>query len=284
MKGALLIGLLLLGPAAGAATLDPPEPALGQRARLTLDAAPADSTAWPVATNAALRPTDDPRVFEIVPLRVGELAVVLPATGDTLRFEVPATIDDPRPERLRPLHSVGEIDPRWGPTLALAALVLALLGGVLVWWLRRRARRSIERPAPPPEPAHVVALRELDRLERAGLVSAGRFEEFYVRGSHVLREYAGRRFGVPVLDRTTTETVDALREHPVASGHLPGVVPLLAAADEVKFARHRPEPVDGETWLRRAREFVEATRPRPGPTAEAGDGSGPGGPLAEVSA
>lgn len=282
-----LIGFILpvaLAATATAATVDPPEPALGQRALLRLDEAPADSTVWPVALNAALRPTDDPSVFELVPLRVGEIAVALPATGDTLRFTVPTTIADASADSLRPLHSVGEIRPRWGRTILLALAALALVGGTLAWWLRRRARREIIRPVAPPEPAHLVALRELDHLERAGLLAAGRFEEFYVRGSHVLREYAGRRFEVPVLDWTTSETLDALRADPDASEHMALVAPLLSAADEVKFARHRPQAEDGLTWLRHAREFVQLTTVRPPrPGEEPGDG-GSSATLAEVSA
>jgi len=280
----LLIACMALVASAGsAATLDPPSPTLGQRARLRLEVAPVDSTEWPVGLNAAVRATDDPMEFELVPLRVGTIAVVLPAVGDTLRIEVAPSIEDARPELLRPLHSVGKLGPRWGTTIALASLLLMAVLGVLFWWFRRRAGMA---PVPviPAEPAHLVALRELDRLRRDRLLEGGRFEEFYVRGSHVLREYAGRRFRLPVLDSTTTETFDYLRSTTVAESAVEAIIPLLRAADEVKFARHEPQSADGEHWLGRAREFVDATTLVEEPTAEEDGDIGPGGVTAEVSA
>jgi hypothetical protein len=283
MRLLLTACMVLVTSTGSAATLDPPNPNLGQRARLRLEVAPADSTEWPVALNAALRATDDPREFELVPLRVGTIAVALPAVGDTLRVEVAGSIEEARPELLRPLHSVGRLGPRWGTTIALASLLLLVVLGVLFWWFRRRAGMT---PVPviPPEPAHLVALRELDRLRRDRLLEGRRFEEFYVRGSHVLREYAGRRFGLPVLDWTTTETLDYLRTAAVAESTVEAIAPLLGAADEVKFARHEPQSGDGEHWLGRAREFVDVTTLAEEPATPEDEGVGPGGITAEVSA
>ena len=280
----LLAACMVLVASAGlAATLDPESPALGQRARLLLEVAPADSTEWPVGLNAAVRATGDPMEFELVPLRVGSVAVVLPAVGDTLRIEVTGNIEEARPELLRPLHSVGELGPRWGMTIALASILLLIVLGGLFWWFRRRAAMA---PVPviPAEPAHLVALRELDRLQRDRLLEGGRFEEFYVRGSHVLREYAGRRFDLPVLDWTTSETLDCLRSTAVAEDTVGVIAPLLGAADEVKFARHEPRVGDGEHWLGRARDFVETTIQIEEPPAEEDGDIGSGGMTAEVSA
>jgi hypothetical protein len=245
------------GAAAGS-TLKPERPGLGERAFLELNTAPSDSTDWPVGLNVAVRPTDDPARFEVMALRVGEVGVVLPATGDTIRWDVPASIAEPSPELLRPLHPVGEISPRWGWTLALIALALALVAAAILYWRGRRRTEGPPEPVPA-EPPEVVARRELDRLERDGLLERGRFEEFYVRGSHVLREYAGRRFELPILDLTTSEALERLASAGKADDTGRVMRPLLDAADEVKFARHEPEAADGVHWLGRARDFVEET-------------------------
>ena len=241
-----------------------------------------DSTEWPVGLNAAVHPTDDPREFGLVPLRVGTVGVLLPATGDTLTFEVPTSIEEVRPEYLRPIHSVGPIGPRWGGTILLATLLLGLVLAAVIWWISRR-RRLAPVPEVPPEPAEVVALRELAELEADRLAADGRFEEFYVRGSHILREYAGRRFALPILDYTTTETLEAMRAHALADGFAGTVAPLLGAADEVKFARHEPDQSDGDYWLREAREFVNASTPFAQPEPHVDDDAEPGGRTAEAS-
>jgi hypothetical protein len=275
--------LLVLPAWAAAATLEPEVPALGQRAVLRLESAPADSTEWPIGLNAAIRATEDPSAFDFVPLRVGVVGAVFPATGDTLTFEVPASLEEVRPEFLRPLASVGDIAPDWSITSLLAAIILGLIAAAIwVFFARRRTHAPVS--APPPEPAEIVAMRELERLESEHLVDAGRFEEFYVRGSHIVREYAGRRFDIPVLDYTTTETLDSMREAEQASEFVSNISPLLNAADEVKFARHAPERADGEHWLRSARDFVELTTPEPEPEGSTPGEDKPGdGTMAEVS-
>jgi hypothetical protein len=145
-----------------------------------------------------------------------------------------------------------------------------------IWWIARR-RRLAPVPEVPPEPAEVVALRELAALEADHLVANGRFEEFYVRGSHILREYAGRRFALPILDYTTTETLEAMRANALADRFAQTVVPLLGAADEVKFARHEPDQSDGDYWLREAREFVNASTPVAKPEQDVDDDAEPAG-------
>lgn len=282
---AALLGALLLAPMVQAeepVRLEPAAPGLGERALLHLQVAPADSTEFPVGLNAAVRPTADPKVFEFVALRVGSVGVILGTPPDTLRFDIPATIEEARPELLLPLRSVGALGPHWGPTILLALLVL-LPVVLLVIWLFRRRKTRVEVPVVPLEPAHVIALRELDRLERDQLVQSRRFEEFYVRGSRILRDYAGRRFELPVLDWTTRETLDALLEHPVAAPHTDAVAPLLRAADEVKFARHQPLTEDGERWLRQARDFVHHTFKVEEPEPEDGTDAGPGGDAGNVT-
>lgn len=278
-----LVFLLLPALASAAIRLEPEVPRLGEKALLRLESAPADSTDHPVGLNAAVRPTEDPLIFEFVPLRVGSVGVVMPATSDTVRFTVPATIEDPRPELLRPLRFVGELGPHWGLTAAAALAVLAAVAALVAWWFRRRRSPQVEVPVPL-EPAEVIAMRELDALEREQLVQARRFEEFYVRGSHILREYAGRRYELPVLDWTTRETLEALYDLPKAQPQAGRVAPLLNAADEVKFARHEPQVEDGLHWMREARLYVESTLAveDPGPDHEEED-PGSGGEIAGVS-
>jgi hypothetical protein len=75
-----------------------------------------------------------------------------------------------------------------------------------------------------------------------------------------------------------------MRDHERASKFVPGIAPLLNAADEVKFAKHHPGRDDGEHWLRSARDFVETSTPEPEPEDAPGDDAPGDGTMAEVSA
>jgi hypothetical protein len=264
----ILVALAIAGGiAAGArapeSVLDPPQPKLGERATLTLPQAPVDSTRWPVGVGVILRPGSDPRTFEAMVVRVGQVGVVLdPAQPDTLWWNVPVSIEQAAPELLRDIKHVDPIHPNWLPT----ALAVALLLAGPVWWLLRRLRRRERRQAAfaiPVEPPHHVALRRLDEIARSGCIEREEFDWFFVEASHALRTYIGGRYRVPVLDWTSAEVVSKLREAGYEKHVVTEVGPLLREADDVKFAAGRPTPHAAERWLERARDWIVQTAVEP---------------------
>jgi len=138
---------------------------------------------------------------------------VLPA-DTSLRVPKP-----PRPVIVLPVFN-------WWPWLALIAAIIA---GVLLWWAWRRYRN---RPKAPVDP-YVRAQREFERIERLGLLEAGRGPEYLASFVDVVREYLGAR--VPGVRRsdTTSELLRAMQPRDGVEAELPR---LLERADLVKFA------------------------------------------------
>jgi hypothetical protein len=173
----------------------------------------------------------------------------------TVTSVVPDGVDYTEPKDIAPPMSLPP--PAW--PIALWALLAAVAAGVLaavLWWRGRRRRATALRP----QPAHLLALAELDRLQQAELGDAERFEAFYVRLSAILRRYLDWRFGLRALMQTTEEFVASLTGAERALTPYRGLLgTLLAGFDLVKFARHRPQRSDMEEALRRVREFVERT-------------------------
>ena len=146
--------------------------------------------------------------------------------------------------------------PVWAWIAIAAALVL--LGLAILWWQRARRRRLLR--GAPSQPAHVLALAALDRLQSDDLITLQRIEEFYVRVSGILRHYIEWRFGLRAPEQTTEEFLDAMlvAGGPIAE-HRDLLSTFLAHCDLVKFARHQPAPDDMQNALQRARDFVEQT-------------------------
>ena len=146
--------------------------------------------------------------------------------------------------------------PVWAWLAIAAALVLAVLA--ILWWQRARRRRLLR--GAPSQPAHLLALAALDRLQRDDLITLQRIEEFYVRVSGILRHYVEWRFGLRAPEQTTEEFLDAtlVAGGPIAE-HRDLLSAFLAHCDLVKFARHQPAPDDMHDALQRARDFVEQT-------------------------
>jgi hypothetical protein len=148
-------------------------------------------------------------------------------------------------------------------------LAAAGLGAALALFIRRRLRaRSAHRPAPPPRPAHEVALERLDRLG-ARLGTSDDLRPFIFELSEIIREYLGARFAFDSLELTTEELVLRLRRRvPIQEmrGFVLGEVEgWLAGCDLVKFAKVSPSMAEARGALETGIRIVESTRPRPEP-------------------
>jgi hypothetical protein len=171
----------------------------------------------------------------------------------TVTSVVPDGVDYTEPKDIAPPMSLPR--PGWAPYVwAMLGIAAGAVAAMLVWRRWRRAPVAAR-----PQPAHLVALAELDHLQEE-LKGEARVETFYVRLSAILRRYLGWRFGLRALMQTTEEFLAGLpgAERALAP-YRPALASLLAGCDLVKFARHRPERSDMEAALRRVREFVEGT-------------------------
>lgn len=143
----------------------------------------------------------------------------------------------------------------------IAVAVLVLVASVLA--LFRLLNRSRVAAAPPPRPAHEVALEALTRLRAARLPDAGRHEEYYVRLSSIVRSYLEGRFHLRAPEMTTEEFLQVAQRNPqLAPPQRASLVQFLGEADLVKFARYVPTLPDAERAYSAARQFVESTQPQ----------------------
>ena len=164
---------------------------------------------------------------------------------------------------IKDIRKPAEIPVDWRPYAIAAALALAVIATacfVWIWLARRRARRMKLRLSGFHVPAGQWALDELDRLRAAGLIEAGRIDEFYVGVSTVVRGYVERRYFLPALKRTSGEIVVETEALGVDATHVGLLRGFLDDADLVKFARVDPGADAASEMLARARDLVDRTR------------------------
>ena len=160
------------------------------------------------------------------------------------------------------------VGPRSAPlTFAeiLPWLVIALIAAIVLWllarFLPRNPLRRFVRPPAPPEPAHLIALRELKALMNEELWQKGEIKEYYSRLSDILRRYIDNRYGISSPELTTDETVRMLQKAAVTTpGQMSLVKELLSVSDMVKFAKYVPESTLHLKYHDDAVRFVEETR------------------------
>jgi len=144
-------------------------------------------------------------------------------------------------------------------------LVIAVVAAVLLYllarFLPRNPLRRFVKPLPPPDPAHVIALRELSALSSEELWQKGEIKEYYSRLSDILRRYIDNRYGISSPELTTDETVRMLQRAAVTTGAQMSVVKeILSLSDMVKFAKYVPDSSLHESCHEDAIKFVEETK------------------------
>jgi hypothetical protein len=144
----------------------------------------------------------------------------------------------------------------------LGAVLLAGLVWLAVYVIRKRKKGESIIPAPPPRPAHEVAMEELTALEADQLWQQGKVKEFHSRVTEIVRAYIEDRFRVRALEQTSDEILDAgaIRALPAEpASHLRSI---LVRADLVKFAKFQPAREEHDASLASAKAFVGQTAPR----------------------
>ncbi|MCA1755879.1 MAG: hypothetical protein LC649_00240 [Bacteroidales bacterium] len=183
---------------------------------------------------------------DFVSLTVVNTDIVPPDTTDII-FDIVAPYSHPLTAR--------EIIPR---------VILLMAGSVLIWYIikRLRDRKKPEGAEPvikmPSEPLHIIALRELDRLDRKKLWQQGEIKLFYTSLAVILKQYLSGRYRISCLEMTTAETMEALRYEGLINEQVrKNLDEIFTTADFSKFARYRPGDNLNSVMTDKAREVVK---------------------------
>ena len=145
-------------------------------------------------------------------------------------------------------------------------VLLVAVVGALIWTVIRfiRKHKKTEKGIEVvinPDPAHIIAFRELEKLRDEKLWQNGEIKLYYTKLTEILRQYLENRFRVFSLELTTSETLEAL----IKTGFKKDasynqLKTVLTGADLVKFAKYKPEPSENESHFQTSWDFVLATK------------------------
>ena len=143
------------------------------------------------------------------------------------------------------------------PWIGLGMAVILLIW--LATYLYRKYRRNSDPAYARKDPAHIVALRELDKYRGSKLWAADKQKAFYSGVTDVLREYVSSRYGISAMEMTTAEIFADMTATDVPQELLSEVKDLFERADFVKFAKYVASDEDNATVLPLAVRFVTET-------------------------
>ena len=139
----------------------------------------------------------------------------------------------------------------------LGVLVFIGLVYLLVRFIqsRRKAAQEMEKA----EPAHIKALRKLDKYRGDKFWKPENQKTFYSGVTDALREYIVSRFGVAAMEMTTAEIFEGLKGSDIPEDLYAQMKDLFERADFVKFAKFTATDEENATVLPQAVHFVTAT-------------------------
>ncbi len=154
---------------------------------------------------------------------------------------------------------------RW---VLLGVLIIGLSVGsyFLYKWLKKRFTKEVAEPVNPEtlRPCDEVALEKLDKIKEEKAWQSGEYKKYFSELTYVVREYIGRRYDVHSTQKTSGETLAAMKPILTQSDQkdlYQKLETMLRLADLVKFAKWNPLPDENETSLAAAYNFVKETAP-----------------------
>ena len=143
-------------------------------------------------------------------------------------------------------------------------LLLALLLAALVYFIIRliKARRNNTTLFGKPiqkDPAHIVALRDREKIRKQKLWQNNKQKQFYTAVTDTLRYYISERFGIMTMERPSTEMLEDLKNQNIEKSTFDKIVNLFGRADLVKFAKYEASAEENEETIPDAVQFVNTT-------------------------
>lgn len=142
------------------------------------------------------------------------------------------------------------------PWVALGLGIAGLIA-LAVWLiLKFRKKKELELAK---EPAHIRALRKLDKYRGDKYWEPERQKAFYSGVTDTLREYIDDRYGIGAMEMTTAEILPQLKKESLPVDLFEGLKELFERADFVKFAKHTATREENAEVLPLAVKFVTST-------------------------
>lgn len=152
-----------------------------------------------------------------------------------------------------------EVTPYILGVILIGAIIFLILYSIK----RKKQNKPIfARPQKPKEPAHIVAIRELNRIKEEKIWQKGKSKQYYSEVTEALRVYIEDRFEIPAMEQTSDETIESFQANKnlVSDKLFTDLSQTLKLADLVKFAKYKPLPDDDSLSLTRAYNFVNETK------------------------
>ncbi len=169
--------------------------------------------------------------------------------------------------RMRGIKDMIVVPFPWGYLGIFLLVAIFLFLGVGIF-LKKKDKEELSSPV---RPYWEVAQERISKLSRSALIELGHYKQFYYELTEILRYYIQNRYGIPALEMTNTEFLDALRQLELEDSIRSALRELVERSGPIKYAGFG---LDSESQARSDLELVRSILVRP-ETDGTGDNSSP---------
>ncbi len=195
-----------------------------------------------------------------------QIAVTLLDVDSTFFEQLDTSLTIPIFDIKVPLNTPWTFKEFWeyNKTWVMSLIALIILAIAVIYVIKRKkANKPIIKFEKPKEPAHIIAIRNLEALKEKKLWQQDRIKEYYTELTDILREYIEQRFNIQTFEKTSSEIINNIERAKIVEDELIYKLrEILLLSDLVKFAKGRPLSGDNDTSLSYAFNFVEKTIPQ----------------------
>ena len=144
----------------------------------------------------------------------------------------------------------------------IIGLLLSIAIGFAVYYYMKKRKKDepvFKTTSKPKIPPHRIALDALDNLRHKKIWQSGRIKDYHTELTDIVRDYLNSRFYIHAPEMTTDEIMDALNGTAANDQAKQKIWQTFTMADLVKFAKMQPLPLEHDTSLNNAIDFVKET-------------------------
>lgn len=144
----------------------------------------------------------------------------------------------------------------------IIGLLLSIAIGFAVYYYIKKRKKDepvFKATSKPKIPPHRLALDALDNLRHKKVWQSGLIKDYHTELTDIVREYISSRFYIPAHEMTTDEILEALNGTATNDQVKQKIRQTFTMADLVKFAKMQPLPLEHDTSLNNAVDFVNET-------------------------
>lgn len=139
-------------------------------------------------------------------------------------------------------------------------LAIAIAFAIYYYLKKRKKDEPVFKPSAKPKiPPHRIALDALDDLKHKKVWQSGLIKDYHTELTDIVRDYISNRFYIHAPEMTTDEIMEAINGTGTNDQAKQKIWQTFTMADLVKFAKMQPLPLEHDTSLNNAVDFINET-------------------------